>query len=152
MRPQQCQFASSTNRNGRQHHGSGDRTFKYFFSFCYLHGIKCVHNALFKAMLLRGYWTPKLQLACFLCYIKIINTLKIKCILKQIVQGNQKWHGNAVVGQVDFKEGIGQVTSANTKTFQLILPMCFYCAFCEQHQSSVSHTLLYCVLKYTLKN
>ena len=46
---------------------------------------------------LRGYYTPNLKLACFVCYLKIINTFFLKnnvCILKQIVQGTQKWHWN----------------------------------------------------------
>ena len=43
---------------------------------------------------LRGYYTPILKSASFVCYLKIINTfLKSNvCILKQIVQGTQKWH------------------------------------------------------------
>ena len=44
---------------------------------------------------------PNLKLACFVCYLKIINTFweNDKCILKQIVQGTQKWHWNLFVMQ-----------------------------------------------------
>ena len=44
---------------------------------------------------LRGYCTPNLKLAYFVCYPKItiffffLNNI---CFLKQIVQGTQKWH------------------------------------------------------------
>ena len=46
--------------------------------------------------ILTGYYTPNQKLACLVMYLKIINTfLKNNvCILKQIVQGNQKWHWN----------------------------------------------------------
>ena len=46
------------------------------------------------AVPLRGLCTHNLQLTCFVCYLKIINTfLKNNThILKQIVQGIQKWH------------------------------------------------------------
>ena len=37
---------------------------------------------------LTWYFTHKLKLACFVSYLKVINTfLENKCILKQIVQG-----------------------------------------------------------------
>ena len=47
-------------------------------------------------MYLSGYCTPKLKLACFVCYLKIMTTfLKNNVsIVKQIVQGTQKWHWN----------------------------------------------------------
>ena len=47
-------------------------------------------------LLLRGYCTPNLKLVCFVWYLKIINTFlkNNACILKQIVQGTQKWHRN----------------------------------------------------------
>ena len=40
--------------------------------------------------------TPNLKLACFVCYIKIINTFSKNnaCIFKWIIQGSQKWHWN----------------------------------------------------------
>ena len=43
---------------------------------------------------LRGYCTPNLKLACFVCYLKMINLFFLKkvCILKKIVQGTQKWY------------------------------------------------------------
>ena len=43
---------------------------------------------------LRGHYTLKLKLACFVCYLKFINTLKYICNLQQIVKGTQKWHWN----------------------------------------------------------
>ena len=45
---------------------------------------------------LRGYCTPNQLLACFVVYLKIINTLlkNNRCILKQIVHETQKWHWN----------------------------------------------------------
>ena len=44
-------------------------------------------------ILLRGYYTFNLKLACIVYCLKIINTLKNNvCILKHIVQGTQKWH------------------------------------------------------------
>ena len=45
---------------------------------------------------LKGHYTPNLKLACFVCYLKIVNTFlkNIVCILKQIVQGTPKWHWN----------------------------------------------------------
>ena len=46
--------------------------------------------------MLRGYCTPNQKLACFVLYLKIVNTFQKKkkkyhtCILQQIVQGTQK--------------------------------------------------------------
>ena len=42
--------------------------------------------------LLRGYYTPNLKLACFVCYLKINNTfLKNNvCVVKQFVQVTTK--------------------------------------------------------------
>ena len=43
---------------------------------------------------LRGYCTLNHKLACFVLYLKIINTLLKNniCTLKQIVLGTQKWY------------------------------------------------------------
>ena len=43
---------------------------------------------------LKGYCTPNLKLACFVCYLKIINNLLKHnvYILKQVVQGTQNCH------------------------------------------------------------
>ena len=43
---------------------------------------------------LRVYYTRNLKFTCFVCYLKIVNTVSknIIHILKQIVQGTQKWH------------------------------------------------------------
>ena len=45
---------------------------------------------------LRGNCTPNQKLACFVCYLKIINTFLKNdiCIWKQIVKGSQKWPWN----------------------------------------------------------
>ena len=49
-----------------------------------------------RALVLRGYYTPNLILACFVCYLKIVNTFLNNNvgIYKQIVQGTQKMHWN----------------------------------------------------------
>ena len=71
------------------------------FQCCWLHVLMGCQVVLSYCAInsLRGYCTPNLKLACFVCYLKIINTFFVCvknniCILKKIVQGTQKWHCN----------------------------------------------------------
>ena len=59
---------------------------------------------------LRGSCTPNTKFACFVLYLKIINTLLKNniCILKQIVQGIIKKGIEILVGQAVFKLWIKQ--------------------------------------------
>ena len=40
------------------------------------------------------FCTPNQKLACFVLYLKIVDTFLQNnvCILQQIIQGTQKWH------------------------------------------------------------
>ena len=55
-----------------------------------------IFNILQMGFVLRGNCTPNQKLACFALYLKIVTTFLQNnvYILKQIVQGTQKWHWN----------------------------------------------------------